>query len=78
LDEALARARQAADGRDVYSMGGADVIRQALRAGYLDELAITTAPVALGGGKRLFDGFDESLPLEQTRMRQSPFVTHLG
>ena len=32
-------------------------MRQALAAGYVDELAISTAPVVLGTGKRLFDGF---------------------
>ncbi|HYU91965.1 MAG TPA: dihydrofolate reductase family protein [Actinomycetota bacterium] len=32
--------------------GGADVIRQALRAGHVEELAISIAPVILGGGKR--------------------------
>jgi len=78
LDEAIVQARQAADGKDIYIMGGANVIRQALREGYLDELAITIAPVVLGGGKRLFEGFEKSLNLEQTRVRQSPFVTHLS
>ena len=42
-------------------MGGADVIRQALAAGLVDELTIIVAPVVLGGGKRLFDGFTRSL-----------------
>ncbi len=78
LDEAIAQARQAADGKDIYIMGGANVIRQALREGYLDELAITIAPVVLGGGKRLFEGFEKSVILEQSRVRQSPFVTHLS
>ena len=36
-------------------MGGADVIRQALAAGLVDELTIIVAPVVLGGGKRLFE-----------------------
>src|SRR3954470_12939919 len=57
LDAAVARAREAAGDKDVHVMGGADVIRQALRAGYVDELSIIVAPVVLGGGKRLFDGF---------------------
>lgn len=78
LDEAIVQARQAADGKDIYIMGGANVIRQALREGYLDELAITIAPVVLGGGKRLFEGFGKSVILEQSRVRQSPFVTHLS
>jgi dihydrofolate reductase len=56
-------------------MGGADVIRQALAAGLVDELTIIVAPVVLGGGKHLFEGFDQSLELEHIGVRQSPFAT---
>ena len=77
LDEAVARAREAAGGKDVFVMGGADLIRQALRAGHVEELAISIAPVVLGGGKRLFDDFDETVVLEPLNLRQSPFATHL-
>jgi dihydrofolate reductase len=78
LDEAIARAREAAGDKELVSvMGGADVIRQALRAGHIEELTISIAPVVLGGGKRLFEGFDRSLTLEQERVRQSPFATHI-
>jgi len=58
-------------------MGGADVIRQALGAGYLEELSISIAPVILGAGKRLFDGFDEDVELEHVAVGQSPFATHI-
>jgi dihydrofolate reductase len=37
LDDAIAQARGAAGGKDVFVMGGADVIRQALRAGYVED-----------------------------------------
>lgn len=77
LDEAIARAREAAGAKDVLVMGGADVIRQALRAGYVEELSISIAPVVLGGGKRLFDGFDETIGLEHAGLLQSPFATHV-
>jgi dihydrofolate reductase len=77
LEEAIARAREAAAGKDVFVMGGADVIRQALRAGVVEELSISIAPVVLGGGKRLFDGFDETVGLEHQRLLQSPFATHI-
>src|SRR5213079_2859706 len=77
LGEAIARAREAAGDKDVSIMGGADVIRQALRAGYVEELSISIAPVVLGRGKRLFDGFDETLSLEHLRLLQSPFATHI-
>jgi dihydrofolate reductase len=58
-------------------MGGADIIRQALRAGHVDELSVSIAPVVLGAGKRLFDGFDESVDLELIRTYSSPFATHI-
>ena len=77
LDEAIARARQAAGDQDVFVMGGADVIRQALRAGHVEELSVSIAPVVLGGGKRLFEEFDESVTLEHERLLQSPFATHV-
>jgi dihydrofolate reductase len=77
LDEAVGRAREAAGGKDVSIMGGADVIRQALRAGLVDELTISIAPIVLGAGKRLFEGFDEPVALEHMRARQSPFATHI-
>jgi dihydrofolate reductase len=77
LDEAIAQAREASGGKDVVVMGGADVIRQALRAGYVEELAISIAPVVLGGGKHLFDDFDDSVNLEHVRLLQSPFATHI-
>src|SRR5215218_7498590 len=75
VGEAVARASEAAGGKDVHIMGGADVIRQALEAGLVDELSIIVAPVVLGGGKRLFDGFSTSLDLEHLGVRQSQFAT---
>ena len=77
LDDAIAQAREAAGDKDVFVMGGADLIRQALRAGYVEELTISIAPVVLGGGKRLFDDFDESLDLEHVSLLQSPLATHI-
>jgi len=58
-------------------MGGAEVIRQALEEGLVDELSIIVAPVVLGGGKRLFEGFTASLALEQLGVEQSPLATFL-
>jgi dihydrofolate reductase len=75
--EAVERAVDAADSKDVHVMGGADVIRQALAAGLVDELTIIVAPVILGGGKRLFEGFSHSLDLEHIGVRQSPYATFI-
>ncbi|MGH2444969.1 MAG: dihydrofolate reductase family protein [Candidatus Limnocylindria bacterium] len=78
FDEAVRRATEAAGGKDVGIGGGADVIRQGLRAGIVEELTITLAPVILGAGKRLFDGFDRDVTLELAGpVRQSPFATHV-
>jgi dihydrofolate reductase len=77
VEEAVARAKEAAGDKDVHIMGGADVIRQALEAGLVEELTIIVAPVVLGGGKRLFDGFSRSLDLEHVGLRQSPYATFI-
>jgi dihydrofolate reductase len=77
VQEAVARAREAAGDKDVHVMGGADVLRQALDAGLVDELSIIVAPVILGGGKRLFEGFTKSLDLTQLGVRQSEFATFI-
>ena len=73
--EAIEQAKAAAGDKDVHVMGGADVIRQALAAGLVDELTIIVAPVVLGGGKRLFEGFEQDVELEHLGVRQSPFAT---
>jgi dihydrofolate reductase len=75
VEEAVARAREAAGDKDVHVMGGADVIRQALDAGLVDELTIIIAPVVLGGGKHLFEGFSRQLDLEHLGVRQSQYAT---
>jgi dihydrofolate reductase len=76
--EALDRATAAADEQNVLVMGGADVLRQFLAGGLVDELTLTIAPVVLGAGKRLFDGFSRTdLVFERTAVIESPFATHL-
>ena len=77
LDDALARAGDAAGSGDVSVGGGADLIRQALASGKVDELVISTAPVILGAGKRLFDGFDRDVNLEVVKVYSSPYATHV-
>jgi dihydrofolate reductase len=77
FDEALAAARKAAGDGAVAIGGGADTIRQALAAGVVDELGISTAPVVLGGGKRLFEGFDRDVDLEILAVHRSPYAVHV-
>jgi len=78
IREALDRANVAAGEKNVIVMGGADMLRQFLAAGLVDELTLTIAPVLLGAGKRLFDGFSRTdLVFERTAVVESPFATHL-
>src|SRR6478609_2638109 len=77
LASAVSQAREAAGGQDVSVGGGADVIRQALAAGLVDELVISTAPVILGAGKRLFDGFEGDVDLEVVKVHSSHYATHV-
>ena len=76
LGEALRLAREAAGDKAVSIGGGADVIRQVLAAGEVDELCLSIAPVVLGAGKPLFDGSLE-LDLEPLEVHQSRWATHV-
>jgi len=78
-ETALQQAREAAGDKDVAIGGGADVARQYLSAGLLDELLIHLIPVFLGGGVRLFEPLESGgVELEQTQAIESPSgVAHL-
>jgi dihydrofolate reductase len=44
----------AADGKDVWMVGGGDLAAQFAEAGLLDEVVVSIAPVTVGSGKPLF------------------------
>jgi dihydrofolate reductase len=77
FDAALMKARELAGDGGVSLGGGADLIRQGLAAGVVDELAISTAPLVLGGGKRLFEGFEQDVDLEVLGTWSSQYATHV-
>ena len=54
IERAVALAKEAAGGADVVVLG-ANVARQTLEAGLLDEIIIHVAPVLVGDGVRLFE-----------------------
>ncbi len=56
IDAALKLALDAADGLDVRLGGGANVIRQYLAAGLVDDVHLAVVPRVLGGGEPLFAG----------------------
>jgi dihydrofolate reductase len=76
--EALAMAREAADGLDVRIGGGVDTVRQFLAADLIDHLHIALVPIVLGRGERLWDGLeglDERFTIESVTTPSG--VTHL-
>ena len=77
IDSALAQARTAAGPRDVTIGGGANVARQFLTAGLVDEMVLHLVPTLLGSGERLFDGVDDLGKLTLVRTVAAPAVTHL-
>lgn len=76
FDDAYAQAREAAGDAGVDIAGGAETVRQALRAGVVDELTLDVAPVLLGSGERIFDGV-ERVDLEPVEVLHSPLSTHI-
>lgn len=73
--DAVDRARAAAGDRDVFVMGGGDVVRQVVEDGLADELRVHLAPVLLGGGTPLFGS--SRAELVQTSSVASAYATHL-
>ena len=78
IHEALDRAREAANGKDVRIGGGPNVIQQYLREALIDELHIAISPVLLGRGERLFEGVDlRALGYECAQFAASEKATHV-
>jgi dihydrofolate reductase len=77
IDQAVATAKAAAGGKDV-GIFGANLTRQCLRHGLLDEIVIHLAPVLLGDGVRLFgeDG-DGQVELERILIAAGEQLTDL-
>jgi dihydrofolate reductase len=78
IEAALELARAAAGDKNVGIWGGANIMRQYLKAGLLDEMQIHLIPVLLGGGVRLFEDLDpEGIELRRTSSIETPGSTHL-
>lgn len=76
IESALKKAKEAASGRDVKIMGGANTINQYLAAGLVDELWLHVVPVTIGAGARLFEGVP-NLKLEPVEVSGTSVVTHI-
>ena len=78
VTSAVAQAVVAAGDRDVLVMGGAEIVRQALGAGVVDEVTLNLVPVLLHGGSRLLDiGGDQHTELVRTGVVATDEATHL-
>ena len=58
IHEALQRARDAAQDKDVRIGGGVATVRQYLQAGLVDEMHLVVSPTLLGEGESLMAGID--------------------
>ncbi|MEU4832092.1 dihydrofolate reductase family protein [Streptosporangium sp. NPDC023615] len=77
LDGGVAAAKAAAGGKYVNILG-ADVARQCLAAGVLDEILVFVAPVMLGDGVRLFDHPGGTrVRLERIGVAEAPHATSI-
>lgn len=78
IHEALRRASEAAQGKDVRVGGGVATVRQHLQAGLIDEMHLAFAPVLLGQGENLFAGLDlPKLGYRCTEHVPSSHATHV-
>jgi dihydrofolate reductase len=78
IHAALARAVEAAGGKDVRLGGGVATVREYLAAGLVDEIHLAIAPVLLGSGEHLFAGLDVArLGLEVAEHVPTRLATHV-
>ena len=76
VGSALAQAKAVAGDKRIGLMG-ADVPRQFLAAGHVDEIRIHLVDVLLGGGRRMFEELPSRVELKQTDLREDGGVAHL-
>jgi dihydrofolate reductase len=78
IEEALQRAKKAAQGMDVRVGGGVDTIRQYLQAGLVDEMHLAISPVLLGNGEALLTDIDlNKLGFRCVRHESTPLAMHV-
>ncbi|HWC22767.1 MAG TPA: dihydrofolate reductase family protein [Flexivirga sp.] len=76
IEEAIARGKELANGKDVGMQGGVTVTA-AIEAGLVDELILHQVPVLLGGGRPFFRELSTHIPLTLIDTVLGAGVTHL-
>ena len=78
LPSVMEQAGRTAGAKDIWVMGGADVARQCLYGGWVDEIHIHIAPILLKKGTRLFTENEGALTeLEIMRVLDTPGAVHI-
>ena len=77
IHESLKLAKQTVGEKNVWIMGGANIIQQYLAAGLVDELHLHITPVLLKQGTRLFENIGaEPMELTKGAASQTPGAMH--
>ncbi len=78
IRSALIQAQKVAEDKNIWIMGGANVIQQFIHENLLDELHVHIAPILLGKGTPLFSGSTPSnIALNQFNNIKTKGATHL-
>jgi len=76
--EALKRAKEAAEGKDVRVGGGVATVREFLEADLIDTIHVAVAPIEIGRGERVWTSHEDLLDRFHLESVPSPSgVTHL-
>ena len=63
MEEAVKSIKSRPGGRNIWLIGGAEILQSMLKTGAVDELLLSVHPVLLGAGKPLFYGLQSRIPL---------------
>jgi dihydrofolate reductase len=78
IESALEHARNLAGDKNIWVIGGANIIQQFLKAGLVDILNLHIAPILLHRGTRLFDGIESPIiQLTKKSVVETPAAVHL-
>jgi len=78
VEEAYRKAMEVAAGKNVWLMGGANIMQQFLKARLVNEIKMHIAPVLLFNGTRLFENLGEKkILLEKIEVKDTLAATHL-
>lgn len=63
------RALKQQAGADMVILGSGSIVSQLTQAGLIDSFQVVVVPVILGGGRTMFDGVKDRIPLKLTHSR---------